>query len=241
MTNYQLIDKERHKNLSVATEFTGGLGYSVGAVILLDNEILAAQREYPIIFRKDAETGRFFPYALLGFQPDENLFINETGQWQATHIPLAVAKGPFMIGFQDVEGVPQQSICVDLDDVRVNVNGGTGKAILNADGSLSRYLEYVSKILLLINQSKDSLNQMVDMFVKFDLIEPLRLDIQFKNGEQKEVQGGFTIAAEKLAGLSAHALTELHKSGYLSAAYNICGSLENIQKLIDLKNKQLSN
>jgi hypothetical protein len=197
------------------------------------------QREYAIIFRKHPETGRFFPNALLGFRHDENLFLDGEGHWRAVHIPLAIAKGPFIIGFQDVEGKPQASASIDLADPRVRKDG-EGEALFQEDGSLTRYMNYVSQLLLLLHDSTRSLTRMVDLFVELDLIEPLRLDIQFINGEKLVFQGGYTLAEKKLAALDEEALKKLHKSGFLDAAYFISGSVENVQKLIDIKNKQLA-
>lgn len=239
MADYQLLDKSKHNNLRVTTQYTAELGYNIGAVMVMDNELRAAQREYAIIFRKHPETGRFFPNALLGFKQDENLFLDGEGNWSAGHIPLAIAKGPFIIGFQDVGNGPQPSACIDLADPRVS-EGGDGEALFQEDDSLTRYMDYISKILLLLHNSTKSATQMVDLFVELDLIEPLRLDIQFVNGERLTFQGGYTIAEEKLAALDEDALKKLHKSGFLAAAYFISGSLENVQKLIDIKNKQLA-
>jgi hypothetical protein len=203
----------------------------------MNTELRAAQREYAIILRKHPETGRFIPNVLLGFKQDENLFLDGKGNWGAGHIPLAVAKGPFIIGFQDAGKGPQPSACIDLADSRVS-EGGEGEALFQKDGSLTRYMDYISKILLLLHDSTRSVMQMIDLFVELDLIEPLRLDIQFVNGEKLRLEGGYTVAEEKLAALNEEALKKLHKTGFLEAAYLISGSLENVQKLIEMKNKQ---
>ena len=236
MPNYQLLNKSQHINLRVATQYSEELGYNVGAVMLMDTEVLAAQREYAIVFRKHAETGKFFPNVLLGFKQDENLYLDGSGNWCADHIPLSIAKGPFIIGFQDIGNGPQPSVCIDLDDPRVSMNG-VGETLFESDGRLSRYTNYISQLLLLLHKSTDSVVRMVELFVELDLIEPLRLDIKFDNGEQLIFQGGYTIAEEKLAGLTAEPLKKLHDSGFLSAAYYISGSIQNVSKLIEKKNK----
>ena len=239
MAEYQLLNKQKHKNLRVTTNYSADMGYNVGATMIMDTEVLAAQREYAIIFRKHAETGRYFPNVLLGFQENENLFLDGNGNWLATHIPLAIAKGPFIIGFQESKEGAYPTACINLDDPRVSENG-PGESLFNEDGSLTHYMDYISKILLLLHTSSKSVTQMVDLFVELDLIEPLRLDIKFVNGEQVAFQGGFTVAEEKLAALDEAALSKLHKTGFLSAAYYISNSVENVQKLVELKNNQLT-
>lgn len=239
MADYQLLNKSKHKNLRVATRYTAELGYNAGAIMLMNTELRSAQREYPIIFRKHPETGRFIPNALLGFKQDENLFLDGKGNWLAGHIPLAAAKGPFIIGFQDIGKGPQPSACIDVADPRVS-EGGEGEALFQKDGSLTRYMDYISQVLLLLHDSTKSVMQMTDLFAELDLIEALRLDIQFNNKEKLTFQGGYTISEEKLAGMNEEALKKLHKSGFLAAAYYISGSLDNVQKLIDIKNKRLA-
>lgn len=239
MANYQLLDKKKHHDLRVTSRYTEGLGYNAGAIMVMDTELRAAQREYPIIFRRHAETGRFFPNVLLGFKQTENLFLDGQGNWRAAHVPLVAAKGPFVIGFQNVEGKQALSACIDRDDPRVSKEG-EGEALFEKDGSLTPYMEYVSKILLLLHQSTKSVTKMVDLFVELDLLEPLRLDIQFINGEKLEFEGGYTISEEKLSELDGASLEKLHKEGFLAAAYYISGSLDNVQKLIDIKNEKLA-
>lgn len=240
MADYQILSKAKHQNLRVETRYTTELGYNVGAVMVMGTELLAAQREYAIVLRKHPKTGRFFPNVLLGFKHDENLYLDGKGSWTADHIPLAVAKGPFMIALQESQSGAPPMASIDVTDPRVSQKG-QGEALFSEDGGLSRYMEYISKILLLLHESTNSLTKMIDMFVELDLIEPLRLDIQFNNGEKLAFEGGYTIAAEKLAELSEDALIKLHKAGFLDAAYYISGSLENVQRLIDIKNKQLAS
>jgi len=42
------------------------------------------------------ETGRFEPSALLGFQPQENLFFVD-GRWDAAYVPLQIQRQPFSL------------------------------------------------------------------------------------------------------------------------------------------------
>jgi len=239
MADYQLLNPEKHSKLRVRTDYSKELGYGIGATVLMPSEMRAAQREYPIIFRKHPETGRFFPNALLGFYENENLFLDGSGHWQAEHIPLAVAKGPFMIGFQQSEKGNHPTAAIDTQDPRVK-EGGEGEPLFEDDGSLSRYMKYISEVLLLLHQGAGSVTEMVDLFLEFDLIEPLSLDVQFNNGEKLTFGGGYTIADEKLAELSDEQVVKLRKSGFLSLAYYIAGSIENVHRLITMKNKLIS-
>lgn len=238
MADYQLVSKQEHRNLRVATHYSAEFGHNTGAAMVVDAELRSAQREYPIVFRKHPETGQFIPHALLGFKEDENLFLDGEGGWLARHVPLTLARGPFSIGVQEVDNQSYPSASIDLADPRVSENG-EGEALFREDGSLTRFMDNMGHMLALLQNSAKSVKQMGDLFVELDLIEPLRLDIEFVNGEKLRFEGGYTVAEEKLAALDEKALKKLHESGFLAAAYFIACSLDNVSKLIEIKNRSL--
>ena len=99
MPRHEMLNNITHKDLRVITRYGAEFGDNIGTVLTFPTEYGDVQREYPIFFRKDPQTGEFQSIALLGFQQDENLFLDESG-WNAAYIPGIVARGPFLIGFQ---------------------------------------------------------------------------------------------------------------------------------------------
>src|SRR5262245_51534897 len=123
MTRHVLLNNVDHRNLRVITRQSAAFGDNVASVTTFPTEYGDMQREYPIFFRKDTNTGEFFSIALLGFQQGENLFLDEAG-WQASYIPGVIARGPFLIGFQDRGGEREPVVHVDLDDPRISETEG---------------------------------------------------------------------------------------------------------------------
>ena len=101
MTRHVMLNNIAHKDLRVITRYGAEFGDNVGTVMTVPTEFADVQREYPIFFRKDANTGEFMSVALLGFSKDENLFLDERGGWNAAYVPGIIARGPFLIGFQE--------------------------------------------------------------------------------------------------------------------------------------------
>ncbi|HVY63308.1 MAG TPA: SapC family protein, partial [Gammaproteobacteria bacterium] len=99
MARHEMLNNVTHKDLRVITRHAAEFGDNLGSVLTFPTEYGDIQREYPIFFRKDPQTGEFGSVALLGFAKDENLFLDETG-WHARYIPGVIARGPFLIGFQ---------------------------------------------------------------------------------------------------------------------------------------------
>ncbi len=120
MTNIVLLDTIAHADLRVATGYAAGFGDAVNQCVVFPTEFDAVQREYPILFRRDA-AGAFYAVALLGLDRDENLFLDQGG-WSARHIPVLHQRGPFLIGTveRDIDGVLQSEPMLHVDLERVS-------------------------------------------------------------------------------------------------------------------------
>ena len=238
MANHDILDNKNHKDVKVITHFDDEFSEKINSALIFANEIKAAQRDYPILFIKNPETGQFQSVVLLGLVAGENQYINNG--WQASYIPAMINKGPFIIGFEEKEEngekVKLPIVAIDMDNPRVNKK--SGEPIFLEDGQASPYLQQVNQSLKTLHEGSQLNQEMFAAFLKNDLIEPVALNIELNNGEKISLQGNYTLNEEKLSLLSGDALTELHSSGLLRVAYFITASLDNIQRLVDLKNKQ---
>lgn len=238
MANHDILDNKNHKDLKVNTEFNEIFSDNNNSALIFPTEMKEAQRDYPILFIKNRETGQFQSVVLLGLESNENLYVNKG--WQASYIPAMINKGPFIIGFEEKEEngqkIKQPIIAIDMDNPRVNTE--SGENIFLENGEPSPYLLQVNQSLKTLHEGSQLSKQMFDAFLKNDLIEPVALNIELNNGEKISLEGNYTLNEEKLAKLSGDALQELHASGLLRVAYFITSSLSNIQRLVDFKNNQ---
>lgn len=236
MANIQAVRYELHKN----TKVEKNLEHSAGVALISPEEVLEAQREYPILFRKHDETGQLFLTALLGFLQHENLFLLEDGKWRANYIPLSVQAGPFLVGLDKTNPeAPQLALCINTEDPRVNTE--TGETLFNDNGSATAYLETVRVNLMKSHQGLIDTQKIAEAFLALDLIDPVNIEIEFIDKMAINFSGAYTINTEKLAALDGEALKGLHDAGHLALAYLIAGSLGNVRKLIALKNERITN
>ena len=239
MPNIEILNNKTHKDLKVITKPSAELGDNIESVLTFPTEFGDIQREYPIVFRKDPENGEFCSMALLGLEPGENLFL-QGEQWLASYTPAAIARGPFLIGYQNQKNKEGSTdvpvVNIDMDNPRVNLK--EGEAAFHSNGQATPYVEQINRCLLAIHQGLGFSKAMFNAFLKYELIEPVTLDIELNSGEKIRLQGNYTIHEEKLAALSGEALETLNKSGYLRAAFLVAVSLTNINRLIELKNKR---
>ena len=113
MTNHEVLNTADHAELRVRTEAGSALGDAVMAALVVPQEFRQVQAHYPIVFRRDAETGEFSALALFGFENGENLFLGEDA-WDARYIPLSISVRPFLIGRSRDEGGEAQ-VHIDMD------------------------------------------------------------------------------------------------------------------------------
>jgi len=239
MARHVMLNNIAHKDLRVITRYGAEFGDNVGTMMVVPTEFADVQREYPIFFRKDASTGEFSSFALLGFSKDENLFL-EDGAWKAAYVPGVIARGPFLIGFQERrEGGDVQReavIHVDLDDPRISST--EGEPVFLPQGGNSRYLDRVAGILNGIRTGIEVSKAMFAAFTAAELIEPVKIEVKFNSEEQYDLLGMHTINQKKLAELDAETLHNLNRSGFLQGAFLVTASLGNVQRLIDMKGRR---
>ena len=240
MSKVEILTPSKHAELKYASSVHFQGCAELGSIMIVPYEFIEVQREYPIVFRKDPESGQFLANAMLGLILNQNLYVND-GQWLGSYIPLAIARGPFMIGSQNQlvngESQPTSVICANLDDP--SLSQGQGEALFDSGGQTSEQLKAISRALGELQAGLELGSEMTKAFIEFDLLEPMKLDIELKNGEKMSIAGVYTVSDDKLSNLPAEALHYLNQKGYLRMAFAVVNSVNNVQKLIDMKNASL--
>jgi len=234
-----MLNNIQHKNLRVVTRPGVQYGDNVGIVMTFPTEYADVQREYPIFFRKDPNTGEYSSVALLGLTKDENLYL-EGDRWDAGYIPGVVARGPFLIGFQEREEGGEirrePTIHVDMDHPRVS--DADGERVFLEQGGNSRYLDRMAAILKGINDGLGVSKAMFAEFSRLELIEPIKLEIKLDAESVYDLVGLHTISEAKLRNLGAEDLYKLHRAGFLQGAYLVMASLGNLGRLVERKQRR---
>jgi len=234
MTTPVLLDSITHADLRVAIGYAARFGDAVNECAVFPNEFDDLQREYPILFRKDA-AGAYYAVALLGLDRDENLFLDAAG-WHARHVPALRQRGPFLIGTGERGGRQEPMIYVDLESPRVGAPDG--QAVFLPHGGQAPYLDHIVRVLQVIHDGQHQRDAMFAAFVAADLIAPVALDIALDETTRYTVPGCYTIATDRLAQCDGATLATLNRSGFLRHAFLVASSLGNVARLIDLKNRR---
>ena len=238
MNKRVLLNNVEHGKLRVVTRHGREFGDCANQVLIFPTEFEDVQREYPILFRRNAE-GEFQAVALTGLDRDENLFL-EGDRWQARYVPAVQRRGPFSIGIQERRdaGEPQQEamIHVDLDDPRISTT--EGEPLFLAQGGNSPHLEGIARTLRVIYEGLEIEKPMFRTFEEMGLIQPITLEMQLSETEKYKVPDVFTISSEGMSQLQGEGLERLYRSGLLRTAFFVISSLGNLSRIIELKNSK---
>jgi len=240
MANHVLLNNVDHKDLKVITSRSADYGDNVMYAITFPAEFGNLQAEYPIFFHKDHETGKFHAVAMFGFEPNENLYLNDEG-WGAYYIPLTIQQQPFLIGFQNrlEDGVPKEQtvIHVDMDNPRISTT--EGESVFLPHGGISEYLERINSILHAIREGLAQNQEFMEALIELELLESFTLDVELDDGSQHRLVGFYTINEDRLNELDGEALARLNEKRFLQPVYMAVASVANIRKLIDFRNARL--
>ncbi len=239
MSNTVVLDNSAHKDLRVDARHSERYGDNVNCTLAFTTEFIELHKEYPILFHKDQDAGTFHAHAILGFDKDENLFLGADG-WLGHYVPAILARGPFLIGFQNRETdgkVHKEPIIrIDMDNPRVGAEDG--QAVFLPFGGESPYLQKVMQTLQVIHQGTVLDRVFFSGMEAMDLLEPVAIEITLSNVEQIAFHDYYTISEERLTQLDGESLEKLNKQGVLGLAFFALSSLGNFHKLITLKNQK---
>jgi hypothetical protein len=241
MTKHVLLNNIHHQNTRVISQFAEKYGDNVASVMVYPTEFMELQKEYPILFRLNPDSEKFHATALLGLQQNENLFLEPTSDsgWAASYIPANIARGPFLIGFQQKQtDTEQKSAVIHIDMDHPKVNEQQGQPLFLEHGGNSAYLDYISKVLNLAHQGMALNDVMFAAFKEFDLLEPVNIEFALNNGQKHRLTGNYTVNESKFQALNAEQLAKLNKAGILPLVFAVIFSMTNIRKLIEIKNRK---
>jgi hypothetical protein len=234
MSQFEVLNKEKHRQLRIRTGYGAALGDAVMYVMTYPMEFRDIQGCYPILFTKDPNTGGFFAAALLGFEADQNLFLKDGG-WDASYVPAMVQRQPFLIATGGQGGNQNPVVSLDLDHPRVSEDEGA--ALFDVEGGATEFLDQKVALLDKLHRGLQHGSGFVDTLLRNELLEQITLDIAFNDGSKKTLTGFYTIAEERLYQLPGDVLESLNQSGYLQPVFMAVASLSRLRDVIERRNR----
>lgn len=222
---------EQHKDLKLNPLTDFGFAKQMHLAALTVHEFMRAAAIYPIIFIPDGDA--YKPVALIGLQPEENLFLDADDRWQASYIPASIRRYPFALVKTPTEG----EFSIYLDAESNNLKETEGEAIFEEKDQFSESFTKLTEMLK-EHQISDVLTQdFCQRLQDLDLLAPLKIGYQI--GDQgHNLEGCFVLNEQAFNELSDDDFAEFRQRGYLPAIYAQGISMGQVERLIGLKQKQ---
>ena len=217
------VTADRHGKWSLEPANDFSFSKRVNSVPLMGIEFPNAAAEYAIVFAgtKDAVV----PVVLLGMRTDENLYLADDGGWQAKYVPAFVRRYPFV--FSTSADGRTFTLCIDESYPRLNQES-RGERLFDDESKPTPFVERALKFLEQYQVESQRTQMFCKQLLELDLLEPMRAQATFGNGEKLSLAGFMATNRDKLKALPAEKLAELVKNGALELLYLHLNSMRNL-------------
>lgn len=224
-------------------EHHGGLGFNPGAshygftsalmsVPLVAAEMASAQKNFPVVF---TDTERAAPVAVLSLLPDENMYVDQTGAWDpAAYIPSYLRRYPFALA-----GSADEQYVMVIDRACEAI-GEDAEQPFFSEGKLSESVEQMVDFCGKYEAESRRTEAFSARLKELDLLTAQRVTTQ-QGDSQEALATYFVVDGQKLNALSPEVIAELNQQGLLALIYAHLFSLENWKRLIERRDRILSD
>lgn len=198
------------------------------SVVVNGPEFAALCKEYPIVFSQ-VSPDKIVPVVLLGLRNDENLFVNEKGEWQGRTIPGFVNRYPFVMA--ELGEDEKWTLCFDQTCSRIGKD--KGDPLFNEEGEKTPLLERIIQLVMAYQAQYSRTENFVTHLKNLDLLTPFTGAIQLKDGQKVGLKNLLIVDEKKLLQLEKDKAHAIMRSGELSWVYSHLISLSNFTSLGD--------
>jgi hypothetical protein len=230
------LSRAEHSELKIDPALAEASAARQHLIPIVASEFRKAATQYPIVFAKNPETGRFAPYVLNGLEPEENLFWSGT-KMDVAYVPLNIRRRPFFVGTADTPS-GANVLCIDIESSCLTASGQ--KSIVDADGSDSPYLKEILSIVGKLVDGQNQTSSFINTALSLDLVCPIVLDIVLEDGKSLHVEGLYSIDEDRFRSLDKDKVERLWNEGLMDLIYSVIISTGQISNLIRLRNERES-
>ena len=224
------LDSKLHAGKKFKTNFGFGFARKQHLALVCLPELPKVAVNYPILFIKKPGTEKFSPVALLGVEPQENLYVDANGAWaQGAYIPSAFRRYPFVLVKTEAEGMT-----VWMDDTPELINAENGVELFSADGKETEFLVKNKEFLVELLKGDMMTEAFCEKLVELDLLVPGSLDIRI-GADLKQFSGCYVVDENRLNALSHETFQGLRDRGFVGSIYAHLLSVNLIEKVVARK------
>lgn len=190
-------------------------------------EIALLSADMPLLFAKDAQTGRFELVALVGLIEPVNLFVSTAG-YHATSQPRAAGLTALRLDAAGAEG-----LAVDEADASL---GEVGEPLFAGDGA-APWRSALETTLADVAAGR----ALAESYARRALLRPLSVTLALVDGQDHALDGLYGIAEEPLSELADAEVVAMHRADELAPAAVMTASLAQMERLRQLHNARFTS
>ena len=187
-------------------------------VPVVDEELPHLMPGMATAFVRDEEADAFRLVAVMGTQPDHNIFVRPDGRWLAGYVPALYRAWPFRLR-PDGNGRLVLGFRKDSGLLRESPTGKGEERFFDDAGEMTPALSRVATFLRQFERYRKRTQQAVDALAEHELIEPWPVRLQVEGGRKQQLDGLYRVTAERLQALDGATLTALHGQRALGVAW----------------------
>jgi hypothetical protein len=177
-------------------------------------EFIRVAKEYPIVF--STGSGEVFPVAMLGLRKNQNVFLNEKGNWLVDYIPAYIRRYPYILAL-DPQNKGRYVVCVDNAFPGLN-REGRGERLYNEDGSDGPGLVHAKQFLATFQKNINITTAFCRRLQELDLLVPMPKPKGAK-AKRVDLDGFAVVDRNRIFDLDDAQLVELMRSDDLELIY----------------------
>lgn len=236
-TKPALLNKDQHGKMGV-TRPDRPFAYAekIRAVPLTLSEVAAAARHFPIIF---SETKNPLPLAVVGIVEDQNLFVDDEGNWaDGIYIPGYLRRYPFALANDKGSDEANPRMAMIVDEGYDGITKG-GDLPFFTDGEPSEQMQQAMEYCQTYERDRLMTVQFSKQMEKFGILAEQVAQFTPDGGDKQVPFAKYTGVDEKaLAELDDAQFLELRKSNLLPLLYSQLMSMGNWRALMERRAKR---
>lgn len=229
------LNSVTHRSVKVAPVTNYKFAKNMNSVVVVGQEFLEAAKHYPVVFTKTADD-QVIAVAILGLRNNENLFVDDDGNWkEGFYIPAFFRRYPFILA----SNVGQDgSFAVCIDSSYEGFGKQEGMALFDEDGNQTEEFKRVIEFLKNYQNQHMITQEMIKQLQEAELFRDVSANITLPKGEKIGFGKLLMVDETALMKLEDEKLLNFVRSGFLAWVYAHLYSLSNFRVLMNLAAKK---
>lgn len=226
-------DSQEHANLALKPDRGYGFAANINAIPIAMAEFAEICHFYPIVFSPDESAT---PLALVGLRDDENLFVNEEGEWRKdAYIPAYIRRYPFILSKNP--GGNDFALCVDMIDEVIEENGG--QKLFDDNGNISQMVQESLAFCISFQDEIEKTMEFSRALAQSGILTRRKLSLDGPDDTRLTFSGFSVVNQDKLAALSDEEFLEWRHKDWLPHLYaHLISADTQVTELIALLDKR---